>query len=119
MIKSIKLLFIFMFALPVLLTAQSIQANWQCHAAIVEYTHVVREFESPEDTESGSHEVTVSWPSSASPLYTRTVTSYEIGDTITVNLIPLVNEQLLALFGVAMNVAVSYTHLTLPTILLV
>ena len=104
MIKSLRLLFMVVFASPMLLIAQSIQANWQCNAAIVEYTHVVREFESPEDTESGSHEVTVSWPSSATPLYTRTITSYEIGDTVTVNLVPLVNEQLLALFGVAMNV---------------
>ena len=104
MIKSLKLFFIFIFSFPILALAQSIQANWQCNAAIVEYTHVVREFESPEDTESGSHEVTVSWPSSANPLYTRSITSYEIGDTVTVNLVPLVNEQLLALFGVAMNV---------------
>ena len=65
MIKSIKLFFIFIFSFPILALAQSIQANWQCNAAIVEYTHVVREFESPEDTLNGSHEVSVSWPSSA------------------------------------------------------
>ncbi|GIR29863.1 MAG: hypothetical protein CM15mP44_1460 [Candidatus Neomarinimicrobiota bacterium] len=54
MIKSIKLFFIFIFALPALVKAQSIQANWQCTAAIVEYTHVVREFDSPEDSLNGS-----------------------------------------------------------------
>ena len=100
--------FIFSFTTPVFLIAQSIQANWQCTAAIVEYTHVVREFESPEDSLSGSHAVTVSWPSSAAAAagqgYTHTIAEYDIGDTVTVNLVPLINEQLLALFGVTMNV---------------
>ena len=104
MIKSIRLFFIFIFALPIQLMSQSIQANWQCTAAIVEYTHVVREFDSPEDTLQGSYDVTVSWPSSANPLYTRTVKTYSIGDTVTVNLVPLINPSLLAAFGVSMNV---------------
>ena len=104
MIKSIRLFFIFIFAIPIQLMSQSIQANWQCTAAIVEYTHVVREFDSPEDTLQGSYDVTVSWPSSANPLYTRTVKTYSIGDTVTVNLVPLINPSLLAAFGVSMNV---------------
>ena len=108
MIKSLKLFLVFILAAPFLLVAQSIQANWQCNAAIVEYTHVAREFDSPEDSTSGSYDVTVSWPSSAAAAagqgYTRTVKSYDIGDTVVVNLVPLINEQLLALFGVSMNV---------------
>ena len=108
MIKSIKLFFIFIFALPALLTAQSIQANWQCTAAIVEYTHVVREFDSPEDTLNGSYDVSVAWPSSAAADagqgYRRVIKTYAVGDTVTVNLVPLVNPDLLALFGVSMNV---------------
>ena len=104
MIKSIRLFFVLIFSLPLLITAQSIQANWQCTAAIVEYTHVVREFDSPEDTLQGSYDVTVSWPSSANPLYTRTIKTYNIGDTVTVNLVPLINPSLLAAFGVSMNV---------------
>ena len=59
MFKSIRIFFIFIFALPIQLMSQSIQANWQCTAAIVEYTHVVREFDSPEDTLQGSYDVTV------------------------------------------------------------
>ena len=108
MIKSIKLFFIFIFALPAFLTAQSIQANWQCTAAIVEYTHVVREFDSPEDSLNGSYDVSVAWPSSAAADagqgYRRVIKTYAVGDTVTVNLVPLINPDLLALFGVSMNV---------------
>ena len=88
--------------------AQSIEANWQCTSAIVEYTHVAREFDSPEDSASGSYSVTASWPSSAAAAagmgYTHTLKSYSIGDTVIVNLVPLINEQYLAAFGVSMNV---------------
>ena len=108
MIKSIKLFFIFIFALPVLLTAQSIQANWQCTAAIVEYTHVVREFDSPEDSLNGSYDISVAWPSSAAADagqgYRRVIKTYAVGDTVTVNLVPLINPDLLLLAGVSMNV---------------
>ena len=88
--------------------AQSIQANWQCTSAIVEYTHVAREWESPEDSTSGTRSVTASWPSSAAAAagmgYTHTLKSYNIGDTVIVNLVPLINEQFLAAAGVSMNV---------------
>ena len=108
MIKSIRLFFIFIFALPIQLMSQSIQANWQCTSAIVEYTHVAREFESPQDSANGSYSVTASWPSSAAAAagmgYTHTLKEYAIGDTVIVNLVPLINETLLAMAGVSMNV---------------
>ena len=106
-----KLLKIFVFlclSITAFVNAQSIQGNWQCTSAIVEYTHVAREFESPEDFESGSHSVTASWPSSAAAAagqgYTHTLLEYAIGDTVIVNLVPLINETLLAMAGVSMNV---------------
>ena len=108
MIKLIRLLFIFTFPLPILVTAQSIQANWQCTAAIVEYTHVVREFDSPEDSLNGSYDISVAWPSSAAADagqgYRRVIKTYAVGDTVTVNLVPLINPDLLTLYGVSMNV---------------
>ena len=104
MIKMLKISMIAILMLPVVTNAQSIQGNWQLNAAIVEYTHVAREFESPEDTLGGTNAVTVSWPSSAAPAVTRTIKEYAIGDTITVNLVPLINEQYLLGAGVTMNV---------------
>ena len=90
------------------LYAQSIEGNWECNAAIVEYTYEVREFDSPEDTASGSYAVTASWPSSAAAAagqgFTYTLKEYAVGDTIAVALVPLVNPTYLAAAGVAMNV---------------
>ena len=104
MIKMLKLFIPVLIAFSTSTIAQSLEANWQCVAAIVEYTHVAREAESPEDFETGSNAVTVSWPSSAEPVLTRTVKEFAIGDTVIVNLVPLVNPDLLTLFGVNMNV---------------
>ena len=108
MTKLLKIFFALSFPALTLVQAQSIQANWQCTSAIVEYTHVAREFESPQDDASGSNKVTASWPSSAAAAagmgYTHTLKEYAIGDTIIVNLVPLVNETLLAMAGVSMNV---------------
>jgi len=107
MIKSLKYV-ITVTLLMGLAFSQSIQGNWDLNAAIVEYTYEVREFDSPEDSANGSYAVTASWPSSAAAAagmgYTHTLLSYDIGDTITVALVPLVNETLLQMFGVAMNV---------------
>jgi len=90
-----------------LLFSQSIEANWQLGAAIVEYTYVVRDSASAEDA-TAVYDVTGSWPSSAAAAagmgYTHSLVSYDVGDTITVALVPLINETFLALFGVAMNV---------------
>lgn len=107
MMKSFKIF------LPVtlfmgLLFSQSIEANWQLGAAIVQYTYEVREFDSPEDSADASYEVTASWPSSAAAAagygYTHSLNQFEVGDTITTITVPLVNEMLLQMFGVAMNV---------------
>ena len=107
MIKSIKLL-VPMILVSGMLFSQTIQGNWDLNAAIVEWTYEVREFDSPEDTANGSYAVTASWPSSAAAAagmgYTHTLLEYAIGDTITVSLVPLINETLLAMFGVAMDV---------------
>ena len=107
MIKSIKL-FIPMILVSGILFSQTIQGNWDLNAAIVEYTYEVREFDSPEDSANGSYAVTASWPSSAAAAagmgYTHTLLDFAIGDTITVALVPLINETLLAMFGVAMDV---------------
>ena len=90
-----------------LLFSQSIEANWQLGAAIVEYTYVVRDSASAEDA-TAVYDVTGSWPSSAAAAagmgYTRSLLSYDVGDTITVALVPLVNQFLLDQFNVAMNV---------------
>jgi hypothetical protein len=107
MIKSIKL-FIPMILVSGMLFSQTIQGNWDLNAAIVEWTYEVREFDSPEDTANGSYAVTASWPSSAAAAagmgYTHTLLEYDIGDTIAVSLVPLINETLLGMFGVAMDV---------------
>ncbi len=101
------------FFLPLLiltgmLFSQSIEANWHLNAAIVQYTYEVREFDSPDDSLTASYEVTASWPSSdaaaAGMGYTHTLSEVEIGDTLAVVTVPLINETLLQMFGVAMNV---------------
>jgi len=77
-----------------LLFSQSIEANWQLNAAIVEYTYVVRDSASAEDA-TAVYEVSGSWPSSAAAAagygYTRALVEYDVGDTITTVLVPLVN----------------------------
>ena len=93
-----------------LLFSQSIEANWQLGAAIVEYTYVVRDSASAEDATT-KYAVTGSWPSSAAAAagqgFTRSLVEYDIGDTITVALVPLVTPDLLAENGVAMNVNIN------------
>ena len=90
-----------------LLFSQSIEANWQLGAAIVEYTYVVRDSASADDA-TAVYNVSGSWPSSAAAAavigYTSDLVEYDVGDTITVALVPLINETFLAMFGVAMNV---------------
>ena len=106
MMKMFKI-FLPLTLLTGLLFSQSIEANWQLGAAIVEYTYVVRDSASAEDA-TAVYEVTGSWPSSAAAAagmgYTRALVEYDVGDTITVALVPLINETFLAMFGVAMNV---------------
>ena len=106
MMKMFKI-FLPLTLLTGLLFSQSIEANWQLGAAIVEYTYVVRDSASAEDA-TAVYDVTGSWPSSAAAAagmgYTHSLVSYDVGDTITVALVPLVNQFLLDLYGVAMNV---------------
>ena len=65
MTKMLKSLIVLTF-IANLSYSQSLQANWQCVEAIVEYTYVARATESPDDTLNGAtHIVTGSWPSSA------------------------------------------------------
>jgi hypothetical protein len=108
MIKLLKISFSIIISTVTFVQAQSIEANWQCTSAIVEYTYVAREFESPQDEENGTHSVSASWPSTAAAAagygYTRTLKEYAIGDTITTQLVPLVNEAYLLAAGVSMNV---------------
>ena len=106
--KMLKFLYIAIF-LTGLMQAQSIQGNVNCVGAIVDYTYVARAIESPEDTLNGAtYAVTGSWPSSAAAAagmgYTHTLKSFEIGDTVTTQLVPLINPTLLQLAGVAMDV---------------
>ena len=106
--KMLKFLYIAIF-LTGLMQAQSIQGNVNCVGAIVDYTYVARATESPEDTLNGAtYAVTGSWPSSAAAAagmgYTHTLKSFEIGDTVTTQLVPLINPTLLQLAGVAMDV---------------
>jgi hypothetical protein len=106
MMKMFKI-FLPLTLLTGLLFSQSIEANWQLGAAIVEYTYVVRDSASAEDA-TAVYDVTGSWPSSAAAAagmgYTHSLVEYDVGDTITTVLVPLVNQFLLDLYGVAMNV---------------
>ena len=106
MMKMFKI-FLPLTLLTGLLFSQSIEANWQLGAAIVEYTYVVRDSASAEDA-TAVYNVSGSWPSSAAAAagmgYTHALVEYDVGDTITVALVPLVNQFLLDMYGVAMNV---------------
>ena len=106
MMKMFKI-FLPLTLLTGLLFSQSIEANWQLGAAIVEYTYVVRDSASAEDA-TAVYNVSGSWPSSAAAAagmgFTTALVEYDVGDTITVALVPLINETFLAMFGVAMNV---------------
>lgn len=108
MTKMLKSLIVLTFVAN-LSYSQSLQANWQCVAAIVEYTYVARAAESPDDTLNGAtHVVTGSWPSSAAAAagmgYTRALASFDVGDTVTTSIVPLATPELLAAYGVVMNV---------------
>jgi len=83
--------------------SQSVQGNWQAVSAIVEYTYVARDSVGPDDATS-SLTTSMSWPSSANPAITFDTKTFDAGDTISVQLVPLVNETLLNMIGVDMNV---------------
>lgn len=68
-------------------------------SVFIEYTYVVREMTDAEDPVNG-YDVTVSWPSAASPLYTHTVATVTPGDTLAIVPVPLVNPFLLSANGI-------------------
>ena len=103
--KMLQFLLAFIFIVQSLFS-QSVQGNWQAVSAVVEYTYVARDSsESPDDVNS-TLSTSISWPSSAAPAPGATfeTASFDVGDTISVQLVPLVNPQLLAAVGVSMNV---------------
>ena len=87
------------------LQSQSLQGNIEVNAITVHYTYVARAADSPEDTENGGGgTVSVSWPSSAEPLFTQVVAGYAPGDTILTRLAPFVTPELMAANGLALNI---------------
>ena len=67
---------------------QSIEANYQLDYVTVHYTWVARAMESSLDF-TGGYDLMGSWPSSATPAFQWTLSSFAIGDTITEVLVPL------------------------------
>ena len=67
---------------------QSIEANYQLDYVTVHYTWVARAMESSLDS-TGGYDVMGSWPSSATPAFQWTLSSFAVGDTITEVLVPL------------------------------
>ena len=105
--KMLKFSFAFLFIVQSLFSQQSVQGNWQAVSAVVEYTYVARDVsEHPGDDLNTSLSTTMSWPSSAAPApgATFTTRTFEIGETISTQLVPLVNPTLLEFAGVQMNV---------------
>lgn len=84
--------------------SQSVQGNFQATAATVEYTYVARDSSASDIDVNSSLSLTVSWPSSAQPSVTIPVNTFQPGDTMSVQLVPLVTPELLAAQGVAVNV---------------
>ena len=80
------------------LFSQTIQGNYEMNYVTVHYTYEVRDSSSADDSVA-TYAVTASWPSSDMPMYTHTLSSFEVGDTITTTLVPLVTQELLDWFG--------------------
>ena len=97
--KMLKFSFAFLFIVQSLFS-QSVQGNWQAVSAIVEYTYVARDSSVSPDDVNSALATTASWPSSANPAPGATfeTASFNVGDTITTQLVPLVNP---TLFGSA------------------
>lgn len=80
------------------LFSQTIQGNYEMNYVTVHYTYEVRDSSSADDSVA-TYAVTASWPSSDMPMYTHTLSSFEVGDTIATTLVPLVTQELLDWFG--------------------
>ena len=84
---------------------QSIEANYQLDYVTVHYTWVARAMESSLDY-TGGYDLMGSWPSSATPAFQWTLSSFAVGDTITEVLVPLTFQGALDFFpfgAVALN----------------
>ena len=88
------------------------------------YNYVVREMSnSLADSLDASYVLQAHWPSSESPLYSYTLATYAVGDTVGPVVVPLVNPMLLAAFGIALtsdiyedgNMVISGTYPSLST----
>ena len=96
-----RLLGLFLFIALIVPQPSQAQIGGYYHmvSVYIGYTYVVREMTAAEDPGNG-YAVTASWPSATSPLYTHELLSFDVGDTIAVVPVPLVNPALLGLYGV-------------------
>ena len=90
MTKSLKIIIPMVFFTG-LNFAQSVQGNFDATTAVVEYTYVTRDSsDSAEDV--GYHfSTSISWPSSAQPAVPLPTKTFQPGDTVRVQQVPLVN----------------------------
>ena len=95
-----RLLGLFLFMAIIIPQPSQAQLGGYYHmvSVYIDYTYVVREMTEAEDPGNG-YAVTASWPSAASPVYTHELLSFDVGDTIAVVPVPLINPALLQVFG--------------------
>ncbi len=68
------------------------------------YYYIIREMSnSLADSLDASYVLQAHWPSSESPLYSYTLATYAVGDTVGPTVVPLVNPALLGAFGIGLN----------------
>ena len=102
--KLLKISFAFFF-LTQSVFSQSVEGTWKAVSAIVSYDYVARDVStSPDDETNTSLTTTMSWPSSDQPLVTFPTKTFEVGELITTQLVPLVNPTLLQMLGIDINV---------------
>ena len=102
--KLLKISFAFLF-LTQSVFSQSVEGTWKAVSAIVTYDYVARDVStSPDDETNTSLTTTMSWPSSDQPLVTFPTKTFEVGELITTQLVPLVNPTLLQMLGIDINV---------------
>jgi len=96
-----RLLGLFLFMAIIIPQPSQAQLGGYYHmvSVYIDFTYVVREMTENEDPGNG-YAVTASWPSAASPVYTHELLSFDVGDTIAVVPVPLVNPFLLQAYGV-------------------
>ena len=68
------------------------------------YHYIIREMSnSLADSLDASYVLQAHWPSSESPLFSYTLATYAVGDTVGPTVVPLVNPALLGAFGIGLN----------------